>query len=317
MSTDHRILIIDEVHPVLLELLAGFEVIYMPNIALNELEEAISSASILVVRSKLTLTKKWIDRGVKLKYIGRLGSGMDNIDVAYAASKNIMCENAPEGNRNAVAEQTVGMMLSLLANISRSSLQVKGSRWDRKDNQGIELRNLTVGIIGFGNVGSRLAEVLHSFGCKIMAYDKFISGFGSEEVEECSLEELQKRADVISLHVPLNEYSLEMVNESFINKVDKPFFMLNLSRGSVVNISDIVSGLESKKIRGLALDVLPNENLGTLNAKESQEFDYLVNNENVIVTPHIGGLTKDSYKMLAEVLAEKIKKWDENNPLVN
>ena len=317
MSNNHRILIIDEVHPVLLELLAGFEVIYLPDIKLIELKEAIRSASILVVRSKLTLTKEWIDRGVKLKYIGRLGSGMDNIDVVYASSKHIICENAPEGNRNAVAEQTVGMMLSLLSNINRSSLQVKRSRWDRKGNQGIELRNLTVGIIGFGNVGSRLAEVLHSFGCKIIAYDKYVSGYGSNEVEESSLEELQKRADVISLHVPLNKYSLEMVNESFINKGAKPFFLLNLSRGSVVNISDVVNGLESKKIRGLALDVLPNEKLDTLNDKESEEFDYLVNNENVIVTPHIGGLTKDSYKQLAEVLAKKIKKWDENNPLVN
>lgn len=316
MSEKHQILIIDEVHPVLLELLSDFEVKYLPGIGIDELEDELRTPNILVLRSKLRFTSEWMEKAPHLKLIARLGSGMDNIDEKHAAARGITLINAPEGNRNAVAEQTVGMMLSMLANINRSSNQVKEHIWDRKGNQGIELQNLTVGIIGFGNVGSTLAKKLIGFGCQILAYDKYISGFGNEHVVECSLDELKEKSDIISFHVPLNDSSLELMDKAFIKGVRKPFFLLNLARGSVVNISDVISGLESKRIRGAALDVLPNEKLESMSENERDEFTYLTENENVILTPHIGGLTIDSYKKLAEVLGRKITSWAKNNPLI-
>jgi len=197
----------------------------------------------------------------------------------------------------------------MLAHISRSSRQVRNGVWDRKGNQGKELKNLCVGIIGYGNVGSALAKLLQVFGCKVMAYDKFKVGFGNEFVEEVNLEKLKSEADLVTLHVPLNEFSHEMINRSFVSEMVKPFYLLNLSRGYVVKISDIIFGLKEGKILGVSLDVLPNENVLNLTAEEQKELDYLSENKDVIVTPHIGGLTADSYKLLAEVLAKKINNW--------
>jgi D-3-phosphoglycerate dehydrogenase len=294
---------------VLLDLLQNEVVVYKPDITDFQLAKALKSATVLIMRSKLTLSKVWIDQAPKLQYIGRLGSGMDNIDVAYAESRGIVCENAPEGNRNAVAEQTMGMLLSLLANVPKASAEVAAGIWDRKGNQGVELQNLTVGIIGYGHVGSRLAEVLAPFGCRVLAYDKFVSGYGSESVQEVTLEVLQKEADIVSLHVPLNEYSREMINAKFVEEMKKPFYILNLSRGEVVNISNLIRGLETKKIAGAGLDVLPNEKLDNLTPEQQIEIKYLSSNQRVVLTPHIGGLTKDSYRKLAEVLGEKVLKW--------
>lgn len=317
MQGHHHILIIDAVHEILLQKLATNSVMYAPNIAINDLEETLQNASVLILRSKLQLTKEWIDKAPKLKYIGRLGSGMDNIDVAYAESKGITCHNAPEGNKNAVAEQTMAMLLSLLSNIPRASAELAAGQWNRKSNQGIELRNLTVGIIGYGHVGSRLAELLAPFGCQILAYDKFIAGFGSQLVREVSLQELQMHADVVTLHVPLNEFSDEMINHSFITAMKKPFYLLNLSRGRVVKIFDLINGLERKKITGVGLDVLPNEKLETYTQNEQSELTYLVKNKKVILTPHIAGLTVDSYQQLSVVLGDKLRMWLESYPFVN
>jgi D-3-phosphoglycerate dehydrogenase len=309
MSRAHHILIIDDCHQVLQDALGAYEVVYMPTITEAELEVELAKATILIMRSKLRITKEWIDRAPLLELLGRLGSGMDNIDVVYAAQRGIKCINAPEGNSNAVAEQTIGMMIGMLANVSRSSRQVRNDVWDRKGNQGKELKNLCVGIIGYGNVGSALAKLLHVFGCKVLAYDKFKVGFGNEFVEEVSLEKLKSESDLVTLHVPLNEFSHEMINQSFISEMVKSFYLLNLSRGNVVKMSDIIFGLKEGKILGASLDVLPNEDILNLTDKEQKELDYLSENEDVIVTPHIGGLTADSYKLLAEVLVEKINNW--------
>lgn len=308
-KSNHHVLIIDDVHPDFLKLLRNFEVVYKPEITLEDLPEALSDATILVIRSKLNFDKNWIDKSPRLKLIGRLGSGMDNIDIDYAQTKSIDCINAPEGNRNAVAEQTIGMMLSLLSNIVKSNIEISRKLWLRKENEGVELKNLTVGIIGYGNVGKVLAQRLKSFNCEILAYDKYIKDFGDELVEESTLEEVQNRADIISLHVPLNPYSQEMINNSFIEKMSKPFYLLNLSRGKVVSVPAVMDGLSQGKILGLALDVLPNESLGTYSFKEKEELEFLIGHNRVILTPHTGGLTQDSYQMLAHVLAEKLILW--------
>jgi len=191
----------------------------------------------------------------------------------------------------------------------KSNIEISRKLWLRKENEGVELKNLTVGIIGYGNVGKVLAQRLKSFNCEILAYDKYIKDFGDELVEESTLEEVQNRADIISLHVPLNPYSQEMINNSFIEKMSKPFYLLNLSRGKVVSVPAVMDGLSQGKILGLALDVLPNESLGTYSFKEKEELEFLIGHNRVILTPHTGGLTQDSYQMLAHVLAEKLILW--------
>lgn len=305
---NHTILIIDEVHEIFLEKLKGHKIIYAPNITLEELPEQLEFATILVLRSKLILDKSWIDRAPKLKLVGRLGSGMDNINQDYAKKKGIICLNAPEGNRNAVAEQTIAILLSLLTNVVKSNNEIKDRKWLRKDNEGIELKNLTLGIIGYGNVGQTLAAKLNVFGCKILAYDRFLNNFGDEFAQEVTLEELQHQSDIISLHVPLNEFSDNMVDLEFMNRVSKPFYLLNLSRGKVVNTADLILKLKEGKVLGAGLDVLPNENLNSYNENENEEFSFLTRSENVILTPHTGGLTKDSFKLIAEALADKVSR---------
>jgi D-3-phosphoglycerate dehydrogenase len=304
--SDHRILVIDEVHEVFIDKLNGLPLDYLPNITIEELPNALFNATILVLRSKLKLDQKWIDLAPKLELIGRLGSGMDNIDVDYANQKGIICLNAPEGNRNAVAEQTIGMMLSLLNNVVKANDEISQGKWLRKQNEGLELKNLTVGIIGYGNVGKELAAKLHIFGCEVLAYDKYLKDFTDDIVKEVNLKELQQKSDVITLHVPLNESSKYMVDQGFINGVSKPFYLLNLSRGQVVNIPDLILHLKGGKVLAAGLDVLPNEDLSSFAEKEQKELEFLTQNPKVILTPHTGGLTKDSFKLLAEVLANKI-----------
>jgi len=317
MGKNHRILVIDDVHSVLLEKLAAYSVNYMPTIAVDALEDALQEATILVMRSKLNVTAEWIDRAPNLKLIARLGSGMDNIDVNYATAKGVHCINAPEGNRNAVAEQAVGMMLMLLSNVYKGDREISERVWDRKGNEGRELRNLTVGIIGYGNVGSRLAELLVGFGCEILAYDLYKHGFGTSQVKEVSLAELQNQSDIVSIHVPLTPISKNMVNQEFIDRMKKPVVILNLARGAVVNISALIYGIKNGKVLGAGLDVLPNEKLETLSKKEIELLSYLSDSKVVVMSPHIGGITRDAYILLAEVLADKILKWDNNLPLVN
>ena len=310
-------MVIDDVHPILLQILNKHSVTYLPDCNLTELTDLLPTAEILIMRSKLQLSREWIDKASNLKCIGRLGSGMDNIDEEYAKSKGIACFNAPEGNRNAVAEQTIGMMLSLLAKVFKSADEVKRLVWDRKGNEGVELSDLTVGIIGYGNVGSQLAKRLSGFDCKIMAYDRFKTGFGNDKVHECTLEDLQNEADIVSLHVPLNTTSERLVNEEFITAKKKPFYLLNLARGKVIDSNAVIEGVKNGKIIGCGLDVFENEKLGTFSMAEQEMFEFLTKSDKVILTPHIGGLTKNSYYKLGIVLGEKITNWVKNTPLVN
>lgn len=312
MSKKHHILIIDHTHELLLDGLQEYDVHYRPDITVEELPEMLSDVTILILRSKLQLTKYWIDLAPNLQYIGRLGSGMDNIDVAYAKEKRIECQNAPEGNRNAVAEQTLGMILSLLSNVPKAAKQLSRGVWDRMGNEGIELEDLTVGIIGYGHVGTRVAELLQPFGCTVVAYDRYISGYSTQLVEEVSMRELMQRADIVTLHTPLNAYSEKMINAAFIEQMTKPFYLLNLSRGKVVVIIDLINGLTNGKVKGVGLDVLPNEDLASFTKEEHDDLMYLSSNERVMMTPHVGGITVNAYKKLANVLLSKVLIWIKN-----
>ena len=301
-----RVLISDRTHPVLEERLrsAGFEVSVEPDHDYNSLIQAAQGCDALVVRSKVIIDRAFIDAVPSLRCIGRVGAGMETIDVDYAESKGIRCLNSPEGNRDAVGEHTVGLLLALLNNIARADAEVRRGLWQREANRGWELGSLTVGIIGFGNMGNAFAKRLQGFGCPIIAYDKYKpAGYAPQYVEEVSLDELKQRADVVSFHVPLTNETHHYLDHDFIDHMAKPFFLVNTSRGAVVDTEALVHGLQSGKVRGAGLDVLENENM---QSDGITSFNSQLLTLNCVFTPHVAGWTVESKYKLAAVLADKI-----------
>lgn len=296
-----KVLISDSTHEVLGQRLreAGFAVSVEPDHDYESLAKAAQGCDGLVVRSKVIIDKAFIDRVPSLRCIGRVGAGMETIDVDYAEAHGIRCLNSPEGNRDAVGEHAVGLLLALLNNIARSDAEVRQGLWRREANRGFELGNLTVGIIGYGNMGQAFAKRLSGFGCRVVIYDKY--------KEIGSLEEVQREADVVSFHVPLTDETRHYLDDSFVAAMAKPFFLVNTSRGAVVDTEALVRGLESGKVRGAALDVLEYENmqadgLGDVPAS----LQYLMRSPHTVLTPHVAGWTVESKYKLAAVLADKI-----------
>ena len=263
----------------------------------------------IVIRSKIKITKDIIDKAVNLKFIARAGAGMENIDVAYAESKGIKCICAPEGNKDAVAEHAIGMLLSLFNNLCRADKEVRSGKWIREDNRGVELMGKTVGIIGYGNMGSAFAERLKGFGVHVLVYDKYKKNFGNEFIGETSLEDIFEKADVISLHTPLTDETNYMINNVFINSFKKKIYIINTARGKCLNTSDLVKNLRSGKVLGACLDVLEYEvvSFEGLDVKALPEaFQFLIQSDKVILSSHIAGWTHESNEKIAQVLAEKI-----------
>lgn len=264
-----------------------------------------------VIRSKFIIDKQMIDKSIHLRFIARIGAGMENIDTEYAKSKNIACLNSPEGNADAVGEYVIASLLSMLRNLKKADTEVRKGTWDRNTNRGIELNEKTVGIIGYGNMGKCVARKLSAFGCTLLAYDKFKSGFSDEYVKEVSLEEMQHAADIISIHInylPENHY---YVNGEWLEAFRKNIYFINTSRGKAVNTHDLVNALENGKITAAALDVLEYEDIHLINKpKENWDKDmhYLAQSDRVILTPHIAGQTFESSEKHVHVLIEKIKK---------
>ena len=303
MSCLGRILIADRTHEVLEDKLreAGFVVSVEPDHDYESLVAAAQGCVGLVVRSKVIIDSKFIDRVPSLSCIGRVGAGMETIDVEYAESKGISCLNSPEGNRDAVGEHAVGLLLALLDNIARADAEVRQGLWRREANRGIELGSLTVGIIGYGNMGQSFAKRLSGFGCRVVIYDKY--------KEIGTLEEVQREADVVSFHVPLTDETHHYLDAGFIEAMAKPFFVVNTARGAVVDTEALVQGLERGKVRGAALDVLEYENmqadgLGDVPAS----MQYLMRSPLTVLSPHVAGWTVESKYKLAAVLADKMIK---------
>lgn len=305
-----KILFVDTVHPILWDRLKAhnFKCIDITNLTGDELLNSIYTADGLVIRSKIKLDKAVLEKCENLKFIARSGSGLENIDVEFAKSKGVKIFNSPEGNRTAVAEHAIGMLLSLFNNLKQGDEEVKNGIWKREENRGIEIEGKTIGIIGFGNTGMALAKRLSGFDCTILAYDKYKTNFGSATVKEVSLSEIQGEADIISFHVPYNDETYYYFDDSFLNSVKKKFFLVNTSRGKVVDTKAVIDGLKSKKILGACIDVLEFESSSfeNINPGFKRSLNFLRNQENVILSPHVAGWTVESYFKLSNVLADKI-----------
>ncbi|KGE86921.1 MAG: NAD(P)-dependent oxidoreductase [Phaeodactylibacter xiamenensis] len=306
------IICLDKPHPYLPDQLskAGYEVRAAYTEPFESLREDLQRATGLILRSRFTLDRAFLDACPNLRFIARMGIGLEHVDVAYAESRGIAVLNSPEGSRDTVAEQTMGMMLGLLNHINKAHQEIQQGIWDRKSNQSFELRHRTVGIIGYGNIGSAVAQRLSGFGCRVIAYDKFKRGFGNHKVEEVSLAQLQREADIVTVHIPYDADNHYFIDEKLLTGFAKPFYLLNTARGLILDTAALVRQLQSGKVLGAALDVLEYEEqafnvleLSTLPAP----FQYLRQAPNVILTPHTAGLSHEVMEAHAKVLVAKIE----------
>lgn len=307
-----KVLFVDTTHPHLVEGLkkAGFLCEAFPEYTRDDFMNIIADYEGVIIRSKIKLDEEVLSRATRLKFIGRVGAGMENIDVPFAESRGITCLNAPEGNRGAVGEQAVGMLLMLMNHLRRADAEVRKGIWIREGNRGLELDGKTVGIIGYGNTGGSFARKLSGFNVKVLAYDKYKINYSDVYAREATMDELYEQCDIVSLHLPLTDETRFLVTDAFINRFQKPFFLVNTARGKIVNTADLVKNLKSGKVKGACLDVLEFEGFSFENLDKNQlprAFSDLIEMDQVVLSPHIAGWTHESHWKLAHTLVEKIK----------
>lgn len=304
-----KVLIIDDMHESISELLsnAGYEPHYRPEIVRSEILEVAGQYEGMIVRSKTAIDRELMEKAVRLEFLGRAGAGIDKIDIAYVQQRGISLVNAPEGNRDALAEHTVGMLLSLLHKINCADSEIRNGSWKREDNRGFELMGKTVGVFGYGFMGAAFASRLSGFGCEVIAYDKYKDNFGNAMVSEVELAEFKANTEILSIHVPLTSETKFLFEHEFLRSFPKLKVVINTARGKVLKLHDLVGMLENGHLFGACLDVLENEKLGTLSEQERNDFERLTKLKNVILTPHVAGWTHESYRKINEVLVDKIK----------
>lgn len=306
-----KVLLIDTVHEIIpLKLKQnGFIVVEAYKETKQEIQQFISEYCGIVIRSRFNIDKEFIDKAENLKFIARVGAGMESIDTQYCAKKEIACLNSPEGNKNAVGEHSIAMLLSLLNNLPKADKEMKQGIRKREENRGFELENKTVAIIGYGNMGSSFAKKLSGFDCEVIAYDKYKKNYSNQFVRETDYSEIFEKADILSLHLPLTEETRFLVNSEFLSKFKKKIILINTARGSIVKTSDLVNALKSGKILAAGLDVLEYEEDCfeiTKDISNNADYQFLAKSDNVILTPHIAGWTHESKIKLAEILVDKI-----------
>jgi D-3-phosphoglycerate dehydrogenase / 2-oxoglutarate reductase len=304
-----KVIITGQAHSLLAQGLRamGYQVVEAPTITRQELESQLSDIVGLVVTTRIAVDRPLLQKATALRWIGRLGSGMELIDTEYATEKGIRCISSPEGNRLSVAEHALGMLLSVLHRIHWSYQEIQQGKWKRNENRGIELSGQCVGIIGYGNTGSELARLLAPFGVTILANDIVKKKWEEGYIHEASLSEIAARCRVISFHVPLTTFTRNMANASFFDALQQSPVLINTSRGEVVDLEALVKALEAGKLSGAALDVLPNENLASYQPNENQLLQRLVQRPDVVLTPHIAGYSQESFERMSQVLLDQLR----------
>ncbi|TYR33937.1 phosphoglycerate dehydrogenase [Sphingobacterium phlebotomi] len=300
------ILIVDDIHHILLDKLnqAGISYDYQPGFSRADTENVIQHYTGLIIRSKFQVDESFLDLAPDLQFIARPGAGMDNIDEEYATSKGIRLFSANDGNKDAVGEHMIGMLLALMNNLNRGHREVCTGQWCREENRGYELKGRTVALIGYGHNGQAMAKKLSGFEVNVIAYDKYKTGFSDIYAKEVSMEEVVRQADVLSFHIPLTRETRAMVNDEYLFHFRKPIFFLMGARGAIVNIPSVLKYLDTGKILGAAFDVLPIEKFPTLS--ETDWYADLISRDNVLLSPHVAGWTFDSYYKLSDIIANKI-----------
>jgi D-3-phosphoglycerate dehydrogenase / 2-oxoglutarate reductase len=304
-----KILITAPAHPVLRETLTekGFSVAEEPAITYEELFDKIQDIEGLVVTTRLPINRPLIEKAARLRWIGRLGSGMELIDVQAASEKGLTCISTPEGNSNAVAEHTLALLLNGLNHVARAYNEVRRGIWLRNENRGTELAGKTVGIIGYGHTGSSFGKLLQPFGVRVLAVDKYKKNFAGGYVYEATMEDIFREADVLSLHLPLTDETRGMANEAFFNSLQRKPFFISTCRGKVTDTEALIAALQAGKISGAALDVLENEKLDKLTEQQQRHFNWLVDQPNVLLTPHIAGYTFEGFRRMSAILLQKLE----------
>lgn len=303
-----KTLVVCDMHPDFLNRLqqAGFEVTYLPGIEQEEVAARMPGIEVLVVSTKTKVHRQLMVLSPQLKVVGRSGSGMENIDVAAATELGIACYSSPEGNRQAVAEHALGMLLALSNNLLRADREVRTAIWRREENRGFEIQGKTVGLVGYGNTGRAFAKVLSGFGCTVLAFDTLLTNYGDQFATEATMEDLWEQADIISLHIPLTSDTHGLVDRHWLGKWQKQGVLINNSRGWIVVLADVLAMLESGKLAGFAADVLPIEPLTPAILQQNEALTALTLRDDVVFSPHIAGWTIESHEKLGRYLADKI-----------
>jgi D-3-phosphoglycerate dehydrogenase len=311
MNYKPQVLITDLVHPLLISGLTdgGYICHYEPEINYQQVLEKIDKYSGIIINSKIIVDKKFLDKASQLQFIARLGSGLEIIDLDYAKSKNVLVHRSPDGNCDAVAEHAIGMLLSLLNNLCRANAELRNKIWNREALRGYEIKGKTIGIIGFGYTGTALAKKLSGFDVKVIAYDKYKSGYSKNMdyvIESESLDLIFKEADILSLHLPLTEETKYFANEQFFKTFKKPIYFINTSRGEILDTKDLLNAMDQGIVKGACLDVFENEKVHTYSTYEENLYANLFERENVILSPHVAGWTFESKEKLSKLLLERI-----------